>query len=47
MTVVDVLSQRLEHEQEASKRQADLINDLKLQLLAFQGVQVSASSHVQ
>jgi hypothetical protein len=47
MTVVDVLSQRLEHEQELSKRQADVINDFKLQLLAFQGVQVSGSSHVQ
>jgi hypothetical protein len=41
MTVVDVLSQRLEQEHESSKRQADTINDLKLQLMAFQGVQVS------
>ena len=40
MTVVDVLSQRLENEQETCKRQCDVINELRLELSVFQGAQV-------
>jgi hypothetical protein len=40
MTVVDVLSQRLEIEQETCKRQCDAINELRLELSVFKGAQV-------
>lgn len=40
MTVVDVLSHRLENEQETCRRQTELINELRLELTAFVGVQV-------
>ena len=40
MTVVDVLSHRLENEQETCRRQTEVINELRLELTAFVGVQV-------
>ena len=40
MTVVDVLTQRLESEQETCKRQLESISDLRLQIMAFQGARV-------
>jgi hypothetical protein len=42
MTVVDVLTQRLENEQESCKRQSELINSLRIELAAYQGTQVTA-----
>jgi hypothetical protein len=44
MTVVDVLTQRLENEQENCKRQSEAINNLRIELAAYQGTQVFARS---
>jgi hypothetical protein len=40
VTVVDILTQKLEIEQDSCRRQSQLISDLKLELLSFQGLQV-------
>ena len=42
VTVVDVLTQRLENEQESCKRQSEAISSLRIELMAYQGTQVSA-----
>lgn len=39
-TVVDVLTQRLENEQESCRRQSEVINALRIELAAYQGTQV-------
>ena len=40
ITLVDILTQRLENEQESCKRQSEVIGDLRHELVAFQDVQV-------